>query len=131
MSGYPDFNFPAFHEAARALRGRGYTILNPADKETRDGTDQPDPDKMSHEFGGNSIATAADVHMDDARMILLSDGIVLLPGWEHSRGALHEASLAQMCGKRIFKLQADNSLKLLDRRWRFDTVINWRESVSG
>lgn len=31
MTGLPDNNYPAFHEAARDLRARGYEVANPAE----------------------------------------------------------------------------------------------------
>lgn len=32
MSGIEDFNRPAFHEVAQALRAEGHTVLNPAEQ---------------------------------------------------------------------------------------------------
>lgn len=31
MTGYPDFNFPAFREAAAALRRAGYSVIDPSE----------------------------------------------------------------------------------------------------
>jgi hypothetical protein len=38
----------------------------------------------------------------DLQEVAKADGIVLLPGWENSRGAGHELDVAVACGKRIF-----------------------------
>lgn len=33
MTGLPEFNYPAFHAAAKQLRGAGYAVENPAESE--------------------------------------------------------------------------------------------------
>lgn len=35
MSGLPDHNYPAFHDAASVLTKAGYSILNPAENEKK------------------------------------------------------------------------------------------------
>ena len=39
MTGLPDFNFPAFHEAAARLRAMGHEVVSPA--ELHEDTDKP------------------------------------------------------------------------------------------
>jgi len=97
MTGYPEFNFPAFHEGARRLREAGYTVFSPAEK---------DIDRVGDIFTGSD----GDVHKLEAehkefslREALLvdvtyickeADGVALLPGWEASKGANAERALA-------------------------------------
>jgi hypothetical protein len=81
MTGIPDFNYPAFNAAARMLSGFGYSVLNPVDAEEKNPTPGQPQDW--------------DWYMRHAlRMVLDSDGIALLPGWESSRGATLEVHVA-------------------------------------
>lgn len=76
MTGYPDFNYPAFNEAARALVHCGFHVLNPARRGTRD------------EW------TWVDYMRPALRDVADCDGIAVLPGWERSKGAALEVSIA-------------------------------------
>lgn len=81
MSGLPDFNRAAFHEAAAKLAERGRTVLNPAAL----------PDGLSER-----------AYMDiGIAMLRSADAIYLLDGWEQSAGARAEAALAEKLGLRI------------------------------
>lgn len=76
MTGRPEFNFPAFHEAAKRLRAQGHTVVNPA--ELYKHTDQP-----------------WDFYIRGSLKAMLDcDTIYLLQGWRNSRGAKIEAMLA-------------------------------------
>lgn len=97
MTGIPQYNFPAFDRAAEALRVMGYEVVSPAeldDPEDRakalasdDGAPQ-----TAHHFG----KSWADFLARDVKLI--ADGefavIVVLPGWEKSRGARLETFVA-------------------------------------
>lgn len=81
MTGLPDCNYPAFHEAAAALRALGYTVINPA--ESFDGrTDLP------------RITYLRRAVTDVAR----ADALAILPGWETSNGARLEVEIARQIG---------------------------------
>jgi hypothetical protein len=98
MTGYPNFNFPAFHEAADALREQGYTVVSPAEldspaaKKAAEESIDGDP---SHYAKGE---TWGDLLARDVKLI--SDGeieaIVCLPGWATSRGARLEAFVGRL-----------------------------------
>ena len=76
MSGYPDMNFPAFNEAAANLTTFGHEPQNPAS------------------YG--DIAQPWEWNMKIAVGLLMgSDSMVLLPGWEGSKGAVIEYDLAR------------------------------------
>ncbi len=77
MTGYPDSNYPAFDAAARTLRGLGVTVENPAEN--------PAP------ACGSWRAYMALAVAQLARC----DCVVLLPGWERSKGARVEFDLAR------------------------------------
>lgn len=88
MTGIEDFNYPAFHAAAKALRARGYAVINPAEA-----------------FGGDQ-ALSFDTYMRYDLTCLLKDcdTIVVLDGWEKSPGAVLEVSVASALGYGILKL---------------------------
>jgi nucleoside 2-deoxyribosyltransferase len=71
MTGLPDLNFPAFHEAAKNLRAAGYQVVNPAEK---------------NEEGDPSMAWLDYMRLD-IKMLMDCDGIATLPGCEKSKGA--------------------------------------------
>lgn len=99
MRGYPEFNFPAFHEAARNLRSLGHVVFSPAEKDSeRHGTD------ISKGNQAGSVEQAEKDHGFSLRIALgedlefickHADAIALLPGWEHSAGALAEFATAK------------------------------------
>lgn len=86
MTGLPDFNFPAFHDAAARLRALGYEVENPAEN--------PEPPCKSW-LGYMRMAVA---------QVARVDAIVLLPGWEQSRGAKVEYALAVGLGLDVLPL---------------------------
>ena len=84
MSGYPDWNKPAFHAMADALIRAGHVPLNPAD------TSLP------------SCAGWEEYMRADIRLLMDADAIVLLHGWAQSRGACLECTIARELGFKIF-----------------------------
>lgn len=73
MTGLPEFNYPAFFAAADLLAEVGIESINPARTEGREGMSE------WRDFMRASLRDLADC-----------DGIVLLPGWQNSRGAAME-----------------------------------------
>lgn len=70
MTGLPGLNFAAFDEAAHHLRTQGYKVANPVEiAKTYPG--QPDEFYLRK----------------DIQLLMDCDGVVILPGWERSRGA--------------------------------------------
>lgn len=91
MRGYPRYNFDAFVAACRDLRGRGFTVISPHEMDLELGFDPED------EF------TQADLEKAiprDVEGILKSEAVVLLPGWEDSKGAQTELSIALWAGRK-------------------------------
>lgn len=83
MTGLPELNFPAFHEAAARLRAAGRTVINPAE-----------------------ICTAvglpwSDYMRKDLAELVKCDVIYLLPGWQWSRGARLELYVAEELGMAV------------------------------
>lgn len=112
MTGIPQFNFPLFDEAARVLRHDGYDAVSPAElddpEDRKAALESPD----GHMHGGHHMnKTWGDFLARDVKL-LADDGIeavVVLPGWETSRGARLETYVANaLCGLPIFTLGFDD-----------------------
>lgn len=99
MTGYPSFNIPAFDRMAEELRAAGYEVVSPAE------LDDPAIRAISMASPDGAIATLqshgqtwGDFLARDVK--LLADdgitGIVVLPGWNMSRGARLETFVARM-----------------------------------
>lgn len=84
MSGYPEWNHPAFHDAAKELRDNGHTVINPAEL---------------HEASAE-VPWGHYLRRDLAELVKCTH-IVLLPGWRGSRGAQLEHHVAQQLGMHI------------------------------
>ena len=80
MSGYPEFNYPAFREVGQHLAGRGYQVLNPIDCGV--------PEGSPWETYMRATLT----------MMLAASGVATLPDWRESRGAAIEVALAHQLG---------------------------------
>ena len=84
MTGVDNFNHPAFEEAERMLREKGFKVINPSVLPT----DLPKEMYMP-------ICLA---------MVDQCDGIALLPRWDESEGARIEYLYGQKCGKTVLPL---------------------------
>ena len=78
MTGYPEFNFPAFHAAAALWRGEGYRVFNPAEN-----------------FKGRTDLPRADYMREDLAQVMKADIVAVLKGWEQSAGARLEVAMAR------------------------------------
>src|ERR1051325_9395844 len=102
MTGYPQFNFPAFDCAAQSLRIAGFDVVSPAELD--------DPADREHALkspdgapGTEGSHTWGELLARDVKLIADEvDGVVLLPGWENSKGARLEAFIARLVGKPVF-----------------------------
>ena len=109
MRGIPEFNFPAFHSAAAYLRELGHEVFSPAEKDIElygaavaQGNLFGDEVLAAREHGFN----LRDALLADLEFICLhAEGIALLPGWEHSRGAIAEHAVATALDLQIFELR--------------------------
>lgn len=106
MTGYKDFNFPAFMAAAQMLRDLGHTVFNPAERDLeRDG-----PEFSKSETGDVHEAEAKGFDrrvaiMDDLTYIIQeAEAIALLPGWQASKGANAELWTARFLDLEILQL---------------------------
>ena len=86
MTGIPELNFPAFHAAAAQLRSYGHEVVNPA------------------ELNPGTGKTWAECMRVDIAQLVTCDAVVLLPGYERSRGAMIERDLALKLEMRVVPL---------------------------
>lgn len=94
MSGYPEFNFPAFFAAEEELKANGWTVFNPAKKEQ-----EKELDETSFVTGDAKAAVAAgfdfrECYLWDVSKVIEADAIYMLPGWQYSPGACGEHAVA-------------------------------------
>lgn len=102
MSGIPEFNFPAFHAATKQLRDKGFKVFNPAERDLEDGFN-PKTDKAN---------TFLHYMKYDLPAVMDSDAVVVLPGWENSKGAKLETHVARECGIILYTLEDAMSITL-------------------
>lgn len=99
MRGYPQFNFPAFDEAAARGRRLGFKIINPADLDRENGIDESETANIERSVAESIGLLRAFVKRDvDALLSLRAedgDFIALLPGWNKSTGATAELYVAR------------------------------------
>lgn len=87
MRGYPQYNFPAFTAACRELRAAGYDVQSPHERDLGEGFDPG----QSLQGQGFDLRAAL---LWDMGAVLASDAVVVLPGWQDSKGATAEVALA-------------------------------------
>ena len=96
MTGLPDFNYPEFNKAADELRKQGYKVVNPAELD-----------------GGDTSMTWTYYIKRDLKELLDCQGIVLLKGWEKSKGANIEVFVAKALGYMIY-IQTESGYKQIN-----------------
>lgn len=89
MTGLPEFNYPLFNRVAAELRARGVEVRNPAEND------------------GGSADKQWDFYIRlGLRQLLECDEIMLLPGWESSKGAQLELSVAEALGMTVSEYES-------------------------
>jgi len=90
ISGLPDGNRPAFAEMAATLRSKGWAVVNP------------------HDLFAADVEESWEGYMrKDLAALLTCTHIVMLPGWEQSRGAQLEKQVADAVGMPTLVLPPD------------------------
>lgn len=84
MTGYPEHNFPAFHEAEENLALMGHSCFNPANN-----------------FDGDTSLPWEAYMRADIKALSKCKGIYLLEGWRKSRGACFEYLIAKTLNMNI------------------------------
>lgn len=76
MTGYPDHNLPEFARVTSELKSVGYDVVNPGERGALDGW------------------SWSDYLRADIPLLLACDAVAVLPGWENSKGARLEVTIA-------------------------------------
>ena len=94
MRGYEEYNFPAFDDARNTIYEAGYNVISPADMDRAEGIDPETPTE--------DLPSALEFVSRDVGALLMLQGrggfISMLPGWEHSTGAVAELLIARWLG---------------------------------
>jgi nucleoside 2-deoxyribosyltransferase len=88
MRGLPQYNYPAFHAAAKQLRGAGFEVFDPAD--------------LTFPWDEEGSRKAMGVEL--AWICAEADAVVLLNGWEKSLGAAAEIATAAALGLPVYPI---------------------------
>lgn len=115
MRGYPALNHAAFHSYEEWLTSVGLTVISPAahDHEVGIHPEDEDFDVNGDVFGNENIITLMQWCLD--QVLNKATFVVLIPGWEQSKGALAEVATARAIGVPVFEAdRANNRLVLMD-----------------
>lgn len=82
MTGYPKLNKPAFFKMSARLRRAGYVVVNPAELDNLEACN----------------SWAACLRRDLLALLMWTEAIATLPGWEGSRGANLEVHVGKLLG---------------------------------
>lgn len=102
MTGHVNFNYDTFHAVAHALRMRGVTVISPAENKAGVYELAPAVEDVNREANAEYLRRGF-AH------VLRSDVVLLLPGWQRSRGTRHELDVANMT-ERIEVLQLSDEV---------------------
>lgn len=99
MSGYPLYNFPAFIAGKAKLEAWGHTVISPVDIDHEvwqrlHGRDF-DPATDTCDWGSPELP---EMMRGNLAAICSAEGVAFLPGWERSKGANFEKSVAEVLG---------------------------------
>lgn len=129
MTGIPQFNFPAFDAASSDLQARGLEVVSPAE------LDNPETRRMALASkdgapgsGSANGETWGDFLARDVKLLADSplDAVIVLPGWERSRGARLETFVAnRMAGVPVLSYPTLEPvpLKVLVQAWGGDDSL--------
>lgn len=91
MTGYDEFNYPAFHAFASMLRNRGHEVVSPPEQDEISGLDP-------------KVAKWEEFIRWDIRVLIDCEAIVLMDGWHKSRGARLEHHIADALGLKVLTI---------------------------
>lgn len=105
MTGKPDWNYPAFFEAEEWLGSIGIEAINPA---------KADGDTLAEALGqAGAVDAPTKPWTEYLRQALVqvagADGMLLLPGWQESKGARLEVHVAKQLGMPLY-IERDGGL---------------------
>jgi hypothetical protein len=105
MTYIPHFNFPKFIEMAELLRWWGHDVVSPAELDSPEERAAAMASPDGHPIHYANGKTWGDFLARDVKLLADSDieGVLVLPGWEKSRGARLETFVAYaLCDKPVY-----------------------------
>jgi hypothetical protein len=103
MRGIEEYNFPEFRKQTAWLRGLGWEIFSPAERDEQD----PEIDH-TEDIAGWTGSRGLDYFMaHDLKAVCEMDAVICLPGWEASQGARLETVTAVEVGHPVFEIARD------------------------
>lgn len=85
MTNYPDFNYPLFRQVTKEMRDQGFTVIDPSENDN----------------GSSHRGWEFYIRMD-LKNLMDCHAVVVLPGWETSKGANLEVSTARALSMPIY-----------------------------
>lgn len=121
MTSYQHHNFPLFFRVDEKLKQFDYDPLNPA-------RNTGDTWESAYQYALDNPQTWEAYIRKDTEAVLKSDGMVLLPGWERSKGACLEVVVSICIGNVIYTwhdIDDPGSIKLdpVDRADVYQTAL--------
>lgn len=108
MTSIPEYNFPAFDNAAAQWRDAGWEVVSPADL-TREYWRKRFGAEFDPANTDPAISAGGDIYREflreDIREITRCDAIALLPGWRKSKGVAVELFVANALRLQVFDAQ--------------------------
>jgi nucleoside 2-deoxyribosyltransferase len=104
MTGFHDHNYPEFAKWSADLRRRGFDIVSPHELNAGE-------EALVHTNDEEVAAARLRCMRKDLQAMIDCDGIILLPGWQRSQGAVDEFECARRLGLEILFLDYNGSLR--------------------
>lgn len=101
MTGYPEFNATGFAEGERYAKSQGWDVASPQNTDPAHEGLCPDGDRHTTDAGSHPYPCWIKASL---RMMLDCDAVLMLPGWEKSRGARLERSVAETCSMPVHEM---------------------------
>lgn len=103
MRSVPEFNHPAFNNATFLLRSMGHDVFNPAEHDVSQGFDTQGLSGDLAEAASRGFSLRMALSADLRWLTENAEGVVLLEGWEYSKGACAEVVTAQALGLPVWE----------------------------
>ncbi len=113
MRGYPEFNQHAFNDTAKILESMGHQPFNPAKADRDAGHNWDGASGTSGELQDAQYNLNASLLDDLTYIAEQAHGVVVLDGWQNSKGATAECALAVALDIPLYRL-CDGSLVYVD-----------------
>jgi hypothetical protein len=114
MSGIPQFNYPKFNRIAGELRNAGFEIHSPPEHDSPLMQERclASPDGDLSQLEKDTGETWGDVLAMDVKFIAdKAAGVIVMDGWERSRGAQLEVITANICKKPVYEYIGDGRIQ--------------------